>query len=66
MKSFLVKPMPPKKNAEAVVKKNIPDIDSLNVVWTIIKNEENRYFPLFFGNSALDAGIHFKFNVVAF
>jgi hypothetical protein len=33
--------------------------------FTIMKNDDNRYFPLFFGERALQAGIHFHFNCCA-
>lgn len=31
----------------------------------IMKNDEGRFFPVFVGLRAIEAGIHFKFNVIA-
>jgi len=30
----------------------------------IMKTEEGRYFPVFVGMAAIEAGVHFHFNVV--
>lgn len=50
------------KNAIAAVDKKIgrPEL-----IYFIHRTPENRYFPVFVGQDALSAGIHFHFNVVA-
>lgn len=32
--------------------------------YMVVKTEEGRYYPLFIGESAVHAGVHFHFNVV--
>lgn len=50
------------KNAQRAVDKlfgNTPDLR-----YVMMRTEDGRYYPLFIGNSALHAGVHFHFCVV--
>ncbi len=54
-------------NAEKAVRRHVPGIDEINVWYSIIVGDDGRFFPIFYGQTALLAGIHFSgFNVVAF
>lgn len=50
------------KNAVRAVEKIFGPESELRYV--MMRTEENRVFPLFIGNSAIMAGVHFHFNVV--
>lgn len=54
-----------RENALKAVRKLL-ECDTLddNLRFFIHQNEEGRFFPVFIGQSALQAGIHFHFNVV--
>lgn len=36
-----------------------------NLRYFIMKNEDNRFFPVFVGMEAMERGVHFHFNIVA-
>jgi hypothetical protein len=63
-----------KKNAERAVAKMLEKNPGLNklpnnaqLVWSVMWNEQGRCFPVFFGITALEAGIHhLGFNCLAF
>ena len=38
--------------------------DSSDLRYVMMRNEDGRFYPLFIGNSALYAGVHFHFCVV--
>jgi hypothetical protein len=51
---------------KAVEKKCGPNHEhfgTADVRYVIVQNEAGRYVPLFIGESALNAGMHFSFNV---
>lgn len=37
---------------------------NLPIRWFVTQGEDGRYFPVFIGEDAVQAGIHFKFNVI--
>lgn len=45
---------------KAVAKQGIPDSVRYFITWT----KEGRCFPVFIGEAAVQAGVHFHFNVV--
>jgi hypothetical protein len=48
------------QNADkAVFQKNFSDLR-----YFMMKNDENRFFPVFVGQEAVNRGVHFHFNVV--
>ena len=49
-------------NAIRAVEKTFGNAEGLR--WVMMRNEEGRFYPLFIGNSALQAGVHFHFCVV--
>ena len=49
-------------NAIRAVEKTFGNTEGLR--WVMMRNEEGRFYPLFIGNSALQAGVHFHFCVV--
>ena len=56
-----------KANAvKAVEKKDIQDsIGGKLIRYTVIQNEEGRWYPIFIGEQAVQAGVHFLgFNIV--
>ena len=53
------------KNAIAAVEKKFPESDRDGLRYFLQRNAEGRYFPVFIGMGALQAGVHFHFNVVA-
>ena len=50
------------KNAIAAVEKRLADVE---VRYFIHRTPEGRFFPVFIGVQALNAGLHFSFNVIA-
>ena len=55
-----------KKNAIAAVNKAFAGIvaGKTNYRYFIHQTEEGRFFPVFIGQECIQAGIHFKFNVI--
>ena len=53
-----------KANAIKAVEKFFGD-NRPELRYTIYRNDEGRFFPVFLGTDALHAGIHFHFTVVA-
>lgn len=51
-------------NAVKAVEKKFPASENDGLRYFIMTNEEGRYFPVFIGVKAMDAGVHFHFNVV--
>ena len=55
-------------NAEKAVKdagcEALRDLRGLPIRWFIMQGEDGRFFPVFIGEAAVQAGVHFKFNVV--
>jgi hypothetical protein len=54
-----------KKNVEIAVAKVIPEDSPLRLRYFIHTHTDGRFFPVFIGTKAVEAGIHFHFNVVA-
>lgn len=52
-------------NAIKAVEKKFPDADNDGLRYFLQRTEEGRFFPVFVGQSACHAGVHFHFNVVA-
>lgn len=50
------------QNARRAVDKAFPD--DLDLRYIIMLTEDGRFYPLFIGMSAIEAGVHFHFNVV--
>lgn len=53
------------ENAARAVEKKFPSASNDNIRYFLQRTEDGRYFPVFIGQAALDAGVHFHFNVVA-
>ena len=53
-----------KANVVKAVEKNLPADTIKEVTWFIMKTEDDRYFPVFVGEKAVDHMVHFKFNVI--
>lgn len=54
------------KNAVAAVDKKIPPDQAMELTYFIHREEATgRYFPVFVGERALKAGLHFHFNIIA-
>ena len=53
-----------KANAIKAVEKKFPAADNDGLRYFLQTNDEGRYFPVFIGQSAIQAGVHFHFNVV--
>lgn len=54
-----------RENAVKAVLKKFPDIEDTELRFFIYTNPEGRFFPVFIGQEALTAGMHFHFNVLA-
>ncbi len=50
------------ENAKKAVEKKFSDV--LDLRWFMMTSDDGRFFPVFIGQSALQAGVHFHFNVV--
>ena len=53
-----------KDNAIKAVEKRYPAADKDGLDYIIMTNDEGRFFPLFIGSRALQAGVHFHFNII--
>ena len=51
------------KNAIKAVEKKFPESDNDGLTYIMMKTEDNRYYPVFLGERALQAGVHFHFHV---
>ncbi len=52
-------------NAVKAVEKKFPAADNDGLRYLIQQDSSGRFFPVFIGQSAVQAGVHFHFNVVA-
>ena len=52
------------KAVEKVFGANEPHFGSADVRFVLMQNDEGRWFPIFFGQSALSNGVHHKFSVM--
>lgn len=52
-------------NAIKAVEKKFPEADNDGLRYFLQRTEEGRFFPVFIGQSAVHAGVHFHFHVVA-
>lgn len=50
------------QNAQRAVDKVFPSESDLRYI--MMRTEDGRFYPLFIGMSAIEAGVHFHFNVV--
>ena len=53
-------------NAIKAVEKVYGKVDGLNdgLTFVMMTTDEGRFFPLFIGNKAIEAGVHFNFAVI--
>lgn len=51
-------------NAIKAVEKRFPESDDDGLRYIIMPTPEGRFYPVFIGNSAVHAGVHFHFHVV--
>lgn len=52
-------------NAVKAVEKKFPADRNDGLTYFLQRTPDNRFFPVFVGERALQAGVHFHFNVVA-
>lgn len=52
-------------NAVKAVEKKFPSADNDGLRYFLQRTADGRFFPIFIGNKALEAHVHFHFNVVA-
>ncbi len=52
-------------NAVKAVEKKFPEARQDGLTYFLQRTEDGRYFPVFIGERALQAMVHFHFNVVA-
>jgi len=50
-------------NAIKAVEKKFPEASNDRLTYFLQRTEDGRYFPVFLGERALQAGAHFHFNV---
>lgn len=56
-----------RENAVKAVEKNGHDkleFQGRSLRWFVMQGEDGRYFPVFLGEVAVQAGMHFKYNVL--
>ena len=53
------------ENAQRAVDKKIVNPELADLRYMVVQHADGRFYPLFVGMEALNAGIHFHFNVVA-
>jgi hypothetical protein len=51
------------ENAIKAVEKKFPESNNDGLTYIVIKTEDNRYYPVFLGERAMHAGVHFHFHV---
>lgn len=51
-------------NAIKAVEKRFPESDNDGLRYIIMPTPDGRFYPVFVGNSAVHAGVHFHFHVV--
>ena len=51
-------------NAIKAVEKKFPEAGNDGLRYIIMTNDEGRFFPVFIGQDALKAGVHFHFHVL--
>lgn len=51
-------------NAIKAVEKRFPESDNDGLRYIIMPTQNGRFYPVFIGNSAIHAGVHFHFHVV--
>lgn len=52
-------------NAIKAVEKKFPEADNDGLTYFLQRTEDGRFFPVFVGERACHAGVHFHFNVVS-
>lgn len=52
-----------KENAIKAVEKKFPESNNDGLTYIIMKTEDGRYYPVFLGERALQAGVHLHFHV---
>lgn len=52
------------ENAVKAVEKKFPEAGNDGLIYFLQRTEDGRYFPVFVGQRALQAMVHFHFNVV--
>lgn len=53
-----------KENAEKAIAKVLGNSDASKLRYIIARTDDDRYSPVFVGESAISAGMHFHFNVI--
>lgn len=53
------------KAVERICGPNVDHFGGADVRYVLIQHDDGRWFPVFFGQSALQSGIHHRFNVMA-
>ena len=53
------------ENVQRAVDKKITNPELAGLRYMVVQHTDGRFFPLFVGMEALNAGVHFHFNVVA-
>lgn len=51
-------------NAIKAVEKRFPESDNDGLRYILQRTPDGRFYPVFIGNSAVHAGVHFHFHVV--
>lgn len=51
-------------NAIKAVEKRFPESDDDGLRYILQRSPDGRFYPVFIGNSAVHAGVHFHFHVV--
>lgn len=51
-------------NAIRAVEKRFPESDNDGLRYILQRTPDGRFYPVFIGNSAVHAGVHFHFHVV--
>lgn len=51
-------------NAIKAVEKRFPESDDDGLRYILQRTHDGRFYPVFIGNSAVHAGVHFHFHVV--
>ena len=51
-------------NAIKAVEKRFPESDNDGLRYILQRTPDGRFYPVFVGNSAIHAGVHFHFHVV--
>lgn len=65
IKLELTKTYATEANAVKAVEKKFPSESNDGLRYILARTEDGRFYPIFLGMSAMQAGVHFHFHVVA-